>query len=68
MYTRTEAQCRCCGLVAGLDSLLHFPQMPQNQIKVRKGRAWNRLLVLTGDLEQPPDALHVLGRQRQVPA
>lgn len=51
----------------GFDSPLDFAQMLRDEGEIRQRRGWDRLLVLAGDFEQPTDAVHVLGCQRQIP-
>ena len=46
--------------------LFNSSKMPQGQIEVRKGRPRDRLFMLTGDFESPPDALHVFGSESQL--
>lgn len=45
----------------GFNSPPNFAEVPGNQIEVCQRRARNRLLVLPGNLEQPSDAVDVLG-------
>lgn len=46
---------------------LYFGEVFRNKVEVRQRCARNRLLMLPGDFEQPPDAVHVLGGERQIP-
>lgn len=55
------------GFRVGVKLLLSFPQMFRYQFEVLKCGSWDGLLVCLADLEQRPDALHVICRKLQIP-
>ena len=54
------------GSTAGrpFDSPPHIDQMLRDQVEIRQGGGWDRLLVLPRDFDQPADAVQVLRGKR----
>jgi hypothetical protein len=57
--------CHCANLrfrnkLLTADPPPHFTQALRYQLEVLERGSWDRLLMLSGDCEQPSDAVHVL--------
>lgn len=64
MYHCAELEFRRSSLATPFDSPLYFSEVLRDKVQVRQCRIRDGLLMLSGDLEEPPDTVHMFSGER----